>query len=229
MDLSPHSLFDLESFAHKDLFNGCTYAWEVLSKIKTYLKEIKIFSIEVEIPSGVHLINPETISIGKGTVVEPGAYIRGPCIIGQDCEIRHGAYIRGGVITGNKCVIGHDTEIKNSILLNDAKAAHFAYLGDSILGNAVNLGAGTKCANLRLDHKTLAIRVNKQKVQTGLKKIGAIIGDRTQIGCNSVTNPGTIIGKDAFCYPCTNFGGVIPSNSTVKPSTRIIVTGHDSI
>lgn len=220
----PEYFFDLSAFAHAELFQGCLYVWEVLSRIQAYLKKIPLGKIEVDVPQGTYLINPELISIGKGTVLEPGAYIKGPCLIGENCQVRHGAYIRGNFIAGNGCVIGHDTEIKNSILLNKAQAAHFAYLGDSILGNRVNLGAGTKCANLKLDHKNITIRFEDQTIDTGLKKFGAIIGDDCQLGCNSVTNPGTLFGKQVFCYPCVNVGGVIRSKQIIRPTQKVMIT-----
>lgn len=221
--LSYESFFDLASFEHSELFSGCHYVWEVLPKIKHYLGGCQLGHIRVGIPDGVHLFDKDRISIGKGTIVEPGAYIHGPCIIGENCTIRQGSYIRGNVIVGNQCVIGHTTEMKNALMLNQANAAHFAYLGDSILGNRVNLGAGAKCANLRFDHKMIEIVWNSQRLSTGLKKFGAIFGDDTQIGCNAVTNPGTITGKGVNCYPCVNFGGVIPAGSVVKMSQEAVI------
>ncbi len=193
------TIFNLESFAHRKVFDGCTYPWEALLKLIQYLESQKLGKIECSIPDGVYLINPEQISIGKGTIVEPGALIKGPCLIGRDCEIRHGAYIRGGVLAGDRCVIGHATEVKGSILLDDVHAAHFNYVGDSILGNRVNLGAGAKLANVRLDENEVKIGA----ILTGLKKLGAILGDETQIGCNAVTNPGTVMGKGSLGYPLT--------------------------
>lgn len=210
------TLFDLSHFKHAAVFLGCKYPWEALSKIEGYLKSITLGKIEVGIPSGAHLIHPELISIGKGSVVEQGAYIAGPCVIGENCTIRQGAYIRGLAVVGDNVVIGHDTEVKNTIFLNGANAAHFAYLGDCILGNKVNLGAGTKCANLRLDHAEVVIKLNGESFPTGLRKFGAILGDGTQLGCNSVTNPGTITGKNVFCHPCVNFGGVVPENTEIR-------------
>ncbi len=201
--------FDLRSFEHKDLFENCKHPWDALKNIKKYLESRELGMILGEISPQAYLINPESISIGKGTKVEPGAYIEGPCIIGENCEIRHGAYIRPGVITGNSCVIGHATEVKHSIFLNGAKAAHFNYVGDSILGDGVNLGAGAKLANFRLDGKEVIIYLNNERIASGLKKLGAIIGDRANLGCNCVTNPGTIIGKLASCFPCTSIKGHI--------------------
>lgn len=223
-NLSPEYFFDLSQFRHADLFIGCNYVWEALSRIKTYLQKLPLGKIEVEVPPGIFLANPELISIGKGTVIEPGVYIKGPCFIGENCSVRHGAYIRGDFIAGNGCVIGHGTEVKNVMMLDNAQAAHFAYLGDTILGNRVNLGAGTKCANLKLDHKNITIHFGEQLMEMGLKKFGAIIGDDSQIGCNSVTNPGTLLGKHVFCYPCINVGGFVPSKQLVRPSNKIIIT-----
>lgn len=223
-NLSPQYFFDLSQFAHAALFNDCMYVWQALLNIKTYLKKIPLGKIEVDVPQGTYLDHPEMISIGKGSILEPGAYIKGPCIIGEECSIRHGAYIRGDFIAGNKCVIGHDTEVKNTIMLNHAQAAHFAYLGDTILGNRVNLGAGTKCANLRLDHANIQVHLDEQMIETGLKKFGAIIGDDSQLGCNSVTNPGTLLGMQVFCYPCLNFGGFIASRQVIHPAQQVLIT-----
>lgn len=221
--LKTAQLFDLSTYKHAKIFDSSDFPWEILSKIAEYLKAYKNFEIEVEVPATAFLINPETIAIGKGSLVEPGAYIKGPCIIGENCVVRHGAYIRGNFIAGDNCVIGHDTEIKNSLMLNGTHAAHFAYVGDSILGNGVNLGAGTKCANLKLNDGPIRLLFDGEFIATGLRKMGAIIGDGCQLGCNSVTNPGTVMGKNVFCYPCTNFGGYVEENSTVKPDTKNII------
>ena len=174
-------------------------------------------------PSQVHTAEGAIIRgqvyIAASARIEPTAFIQGPAYIGPDTEIRHGAYIRGFFIAGDDCVVGHDTEVKNTIFLNHVHAAHFAYVGDSILGNQVNLGAGVVCANLKLNRKTIAIHWNGERIDTTFQKFGAVIGDGSQIGCNSVTNPGALLGKDVFCYPCTNIGGIIPSRSIVKPNT----------
>ena len=220
----PDTFFDLSDYEHAALFSDCTFVWQAFSKIKSYLKNYPLGKIEVEIPQGAFLVNPELISIGKGSVIEPGAYIKGPCILGENSIVRHGAYIRGDLITGKGCVIGHDTEVKHAIFLNKAHAAHFAYVGDSILGNNVNLGAGTKCANLKFDQSEIEIWFEGQTHKTGLRKFGAIIGDETQVGCNAVSNPGTLLGKKVYCYPCTNFGGVIASQSTVKSKEKCVIT-----
>lgn len=218
-----NQFFNLDEYSHASLFEDSQYPWQALERLKSYFTSSKLGKIEVAVPSSVHLVHPELISIGKGTVVEPGAYIEGPCIIGKNCSIRHGAYIRGEVITGDHCVIGHDTEVKHSIFLNSASAAHFNYVGDSILGNKVNLGAGVKCANLRLDHQPIHVFFFHEKIETGLRKLGAIIGDGAQVGCNCVINPGTILGRNSFCFPCLNVYGFIPEGGKVKPSMKNIV------
>lgn len=222
-ELSAESFFDLASYQHADLFKNQNFVWTALNQIETYLSTLKLGLIEVDIPEGAFLIDAHLISIGKGSVIEPGAYIKGPCFIGKNCTVRHGAYIRGNLITGDYCVIGHDTEIKNAILLDHAHAAHFAYVGDSILGNRVNLGAGTKCANLKFNKKTIAVLFHGQQVDSGLRKFGAIMGDDAQTGCNVVTNPGTILGKCVNCSPAMNVKGFIPAHSNVKTSAQQVI------
>lgn len=218
------TLFDLSAFEYAEIFDGCEYPWQVLEKIHPYiLQSRKLGKIEVGIPEGAHLLNPETISIGKGTVIEPGAYIKGPCLIGENCTIRQGAYIRGDVIAGNHCVIGHDSEVKNSIFLNKANAAHFAYVGDSVLGNRTNLGAGSKLANLRIDHREVTIWFFGEKYTSGRKKCGAMLGDDTHIGCNSVANPGVVCCKNVKCHPCINFGGFIPENAIIRSAHQPVI------
>jgi NDP-sugar pyrophosphorylase family protein len=226
MLLKSSDFFDLSNFAHAKLFEEGKFPWEALSQIESYLHSLPLGVIEGDVSPQAYLINPEFISIGEGSIVEPGAYIQGPCWIGKNCVVRHGAYIRGNVITGDGCVIGHDTEVKSTIFLNKAHAAHFAYIGDSILGNEVNLGAGVKCANFKLDKQTINIHFQNERVPTQLRKLGALIGDRTQLGCNTVTNPGTLIGKEVRGYPGLNFGGYIPSRSILKSDARIQVTSY---
>ncbi len=150
--------------------------------------------------AGAYLAD-DRILIGPDTIIEPGAFVRGPAVIGSNCEIRQGAYVRGDCIVGSGCVVGHTTEMKASIMLDGAKAGHFAYIGDSILGNEVNLGAGTKLANLKMIEGTVSIRSGTKWIDTGRRKIGAILGDRTETGCNSVTSPGTMMGPRSIIYP----------------------------
>lgn len=165
----------------------------------------------------------DNVQVGSGTVVEPGALIRGPIVIGKNSEIRHGAYVRGDCLVGNKCVIGHTTEIKGSIMLDGAKAGHFAYIGDSILGMGVNLGAGTKLANLMAIPGTVVIRCGKKRYDTGRRKIGAILGDGTETGCNSVTSPGTLMGPRSVIYPAMAVpGGYYPEKTIVSPGKNVL-------
>lgn len=151
------------------------------------------------------------LKIGKGVVVEPGALIKGPAVIGDGTEVRQGAYIRGKCLIGKGCVVGHTTEMKNSVMLDGAKAGHFAYIGDSIIGKDVNLGAGVKLANLKINRKVVKIKILDVEIDTGMKKLGAIIGDGSEIGCNSVTNPGVLLGPGSLVWPgVTVPGGYYP-------------------
>ena len=161
-------------------------------------------------------IYDDNIYIGAGSLIEAGALIKGPAIIGDHVEIRQGAYIRGNCIIGDNCVIGHATEIKNSIMLNGSKAAHFAYVGDSILGNNVNLGAGTRLANIYLRNIKIIIMTKEKKYRTDLDKLGAIMGDGTQTGCNCVCNPGTLVGKSSLIFP-----GVTVAAKTYPEGSKI--------
>jgi UDP-N-acetylglucosamine diphosphorylase / glucose-1-phosphate thymidylyltransferase / UDP-N-acetylgalactosamine diphosphorylase / glucosamine-1-phosphate N-acetyltransferase / galactosamine-1-phosphate N-acetyltransferase len=209
MKFSADRFFDLSQFEHASLFADVEQVWQVFPLLKSYLLSQRLGLIRTEIPAGAFIINPDTVAIGEGTIVEPGALIKGPCIIGKNCEVRHGAYIRENVLVGDHSVIGHASELKNAILLNHAHAAHFAYVGDSILGHHVNLGAGVKCANVRLDRGPVTIRYEDNTITTGLRKLGAIIGDRSQIGCNAVINPGTLIEKECYGLPNRTLSGVI--------------------
>lgn len=211
-----NEFFDLSDYAHTALFAKGEHVWDALEELVPYLNGQKLGNIEGDVAAGAYLVRRELISLGRGSRVEPGAYIEGPCLIGPECVVRHGAYIRGGVVTGARCIIGHDTEIKHSILLNEVAAAHFNYVGDSILGNQVNLGAGAKCANVRLDRRNVKLLYMGKRVQTPFSKLGAIVGDGAQIGCNAVLNPGTLMGKGAICFPCVNVGGTVAAGGVVR-------------
>ncbi len=179
-------------------------------------KDGKILEGASLIMAGAVLSGSE-IAIGQGVLVESGAMIKTPTIIGDCTEVRQGAYIRGNCLAGKRCVIGHTTEVKHTIFLDDAKAGHFAYLGDSILGNHVNLGAGTKMANLRFTGGDIPIRTTNNVISTGLRKLGAILADGVQTGCNSVTNPGTLIGRRSMLMPnTTSHSGYHPPNSLIR-------------
>ncbi len=187
------------------------------SSIQVYMKGEILEGAAVILP-GAFLSNDKII-IGSGTVVEPGAFIKGPTIIGSYSEIRQGAYIRGDCIVGNKCVVGHTTEMKGSIMLNGAKAPHFAYVGDSILGKNVNLGAGTKLANLKMIAGSIIVTADKKRYDTGRRKLGAILGDHSETGCNSVTSPGTLMGPSSVVYSGVAVpGGYYPSRTIIMPS-----------
>lgn len=164
--------------------------------------------------AGAYLMDDQ-IFIGKNTVIEPAALIRGPAIIGNGTEVRQGAYIRGDVLVGDDCVVGHTTEMKSSVMLGGSKAGHFAYIGDSILGQ-VNLGAGTKLANLKMIDSKVSITIDDQVYQTGLRKFGAILADGVETGCNSVTTPGTLLGKHVLLYPNGTARGYYPPSTVVK-------------
>ncbi|MBI5584846.1 MAG: glucose-1-phosphate thymidylyltransferase [Deltaproteobacteria bacterium] len=182
----------------------------------------KVFHRDRELPGAVVLyggvtLAGEDISLGEGTVVESGAFLQGPTIIGRQTEVRQGAYIRGSCLIGDHCVVGHVTEIKNSVMLNGAKAGHFAYIGDSILGSHCNLGAGTKLANLKIVRSAVTVALDKKIYETGLRKFGVILGDRTETGCNSVTSPGTLLGPRSIVGAnVTVKAGVYPPRSVVR-------------
>jgi NDP-sugar pyrophosphorylase family protein len=183
--------------------------------IRIYHEEEELVGAAVIMAGAI--LKGNRIRIGKGVLVEPGAFIKSPTIIGDQTEVRHGAYIRGYCLIGRNCVVGHVTEVKHTIFLNGAKAGHFAYLGDSILGNQVNLGAGTKLANLRFITGDISIATPGNHVKTGLRKLGAILGDQVQTGCNSVTNPGTLLGKKSMVIPnATVPSGYHPDSSLIR-------------
>lgn len=183
-----------------------------------YLKGEELEGASVILP-GVYLFD-DRIIIGSGTIIEPGTVLKGPVVIGDNCEVRQGAYVRGDCLIGNSCVVGHTTEIKGSIMLDGSKAGHFAYIGDSILGNDVNLGAGTKLANLKMIPGSVMIKKDGKQYNTNRRKLGAIIGDRTETGCNSVTAPGTLLGPRSVVYPAVSVpGGYYPQRTIFMPSS----------
>jgi len=207
-------LFDLSQTEHAAIFDGCENAWEVLTKIKGYLDRNLRPALKNHC-DGVAFIG-ERVFIGEGTLVEDGAMIKGPAIIGRNCEIRHNAYIRENVIIGDDCVVGNACEVKNSLLFNHAVAPHFNYIGDSILGYKAHLGAGVKISNFKLVAGSIKVEFDGKAFDTGLRKFGALLGDNTDIGCNAVLNPGSIIGRGSVVYPNTNWRGVLPPNRIAK-------------
>ena len=212
---APDDLFDLRDFGHRALFDGLKYVWEALPRIEGYIKSVIRPGIHGEVMAHVTLVGD--VSIGEGTVVEPGAFINGPTIIGKNCQVRQNAYIRGSVLVGDGCVIGHSTEVKNSVFMDASNAPHFNYVGDSILGAEANLGAGTKLSNFKITvDKTIKIKVGDEVFDTGLIKFGAILGDGVQTGCNAVLNPGTLIGRRSQIYACSLVRGFVPPGTIVK-------------
>ena len=208
-------LFDCNISYLKAYFDTCEYPWELLPKIKTIIKEVFDKGLE-----GFTFLK-EGVLVGQNVTISPLATIIAPAIIGNDVEIRPGAYLRGNVIVGDKCVLGNSSELKNSILLEHVQVPHYNYVGDSILGNYAHMGAGSICSNLKSDGKNVVIHA-EQEIETGLRKIGGILGDYTDIGCGSVLNPGTIIGKHTNCYPLSMLRGCYPSNSIIKANNIIV-------
>jgi NDP-sugar pyrophosphorylase family protein len=215
--------FDLSEIWFAPLFSQAKTVWEILRpkfKEEWISREMKANvakvhrdgtmvtkTTEIRAGSGIAIVEAGSFLIGneielrRDVVIEAGAWVTGPTILGEGTTVRHGAYVRGGVLTGTRAVIGHTTEVKSAIFLNHAKAPHFAYVGDSILGNHVNLGAGTKLSNLKITNDEIVLRIGDQRVKTGLRKMGAIIGDGSETGCNSVLNPGVLLGKGCLVYP----------------------------
>ena len=211
---APADFLDLEHTAHPKLFENQNYVWDALKQIASYLQ----FRLKPAILG--ELIGKPFISnhvfIGKGTIVEQGAMLKGPAWIGENCRVRSGCYVRENVIVGDGVVMGNSCEFKNCILCDEAQVPHFNYVGDSILGFRAHLGAGVILSNVKLDHREISVVAADYTIPTGLTKFGAIIGDRTEIGCNAVLNPGTVIGRDSIIYPGANIRGVVPRAHIVK-------------
>lgn len=222
----PADLFDLSQTEHAALFDGCEHAWEALPRLKEYLLGHLRPALHNQC-HGVAYID-DNVFIGEGTVVEDGAMIRGPAIIGRHCQIRHNAYVRGEVIIGDHCVVGNACELKHSLLFNHATVPHFNYVGDSILGGGVHLGAGVKISNLKLGGGHVTVRWDGQRFDTGLRKFGALIGDGADIGCNAVLNPGSVIGRGCVIYPNVSWRGVLPAGSIVKNKAPVEVVAKDA-
>lgn len=210
MNISVKNLFTLEECIARDIFEGVKYPWEVIARIKDFLIELS-----KGLPDDFEQIE-EYVWVGKGTTLEKTALIKGPAIIGYDCDIRHCAYVRENVIVGNEVVIGNSTEIKNSILFNRVQVPHFNYMGDSILGYKAHLGAGAILSNVKSSGETVRVKVGADSIDTGLRKFGALIGDEVEIGCNSVLYPGTIIGRESTVYPLTSVRGYLPEKQILK-------------
>lgn len=217
----PADLFDLSQTEHARLFADGAYAWEALKQIHAYLETQ--LNNQKAASSGTGRWLSDTVFIGAGTVIEAGAVIKGPAIIGKNCQIRHNAYVRENVIVGDDCMVGNSCELKNVLLFNGCQVPHFNYVGDSILGAKAHLGAGVIASNLRSFPGNVTVELNGIPFDTGLRKFGALIGDRAEIGCNSVLNPGSIIGRGALIYPGVNWRGFLPANNIAKNKAVIEV------
>ena len=214
-------LFDLGQTEHASLFDSLGQAWEVLPHIGDYLRDT-LRAAQLGQAHGQAVIEGD-VFVGEGTVIEAGALIRGPVWIGRNCHIGHGATLRGNVIVGDDCIVGHATELKNAVLFNGCEVPHFNYVGDSVLGHRVHLGAGVMLSNYRLIRGNVNVRTASGRLDSGLAKFGALIGDRTEIGCNAVLNPGAVIGRDCLLYPNITFTGVLPARRLVKNKTELTV------
>lgn len=210
-----NDLLDLKYTIAKDLFSGREYPWEILPHIKPYILKLgKILDLALfDHPA-------EDVWIAKDAVIAPTACLNGPLIIDQGAEIRHCAFVRGSVIVGKNAVVGNSTELKNCVLFDGVQVPHYNYVGDSVLGYLAHMGAGSITSNVRSDKKNIVIH-GEIDIETGMRKTGAVLGDRAEIGCNSVLNPGTIIGRDAIVYPTSCVRGIVPENHIYKGEGRI--------
>jgi UDP-N-acetylglucosamine diphosphorylase / glucose-1-phosphate thymidylyltransferase / UDP-N-acetylgalactosamine diphosphorylase / glucosamine-1-phosphate N-acetyltransferase / galactosamine-1-phosphate N-acetyltransferase len=226
--LSASDFFNLSETEHAALFENTTYVWEAIKKIGAYIQQRLSSDLlpnreEFDFHPSV-VFGDAPIFIGEGTKIHPAVYIEGPAIIGRNCEIRQGAYIRQNVVLGNGAVVGHTTELKNTVMLERAQAPHFAYLGDSLIGARVNLGAGTKLSNLTVNSKPNPV-THKRPTLKGLDKFGAVLGDDVQTGCNTVTNPGVIVGPRTLIYALASLSkGYYPPDKIVKVRPQFEIT-----
>lgn len=215
MSIKTEDLFEYIPPHLRRLFESCEYPWQIVARISEYINEMLRNGIE-----GYSLYS-DGVLVGKGASISPSAHISPPTIIGEECEIRVGAYIRGNVILGRGVVVGNSTELKNCILLDGAQAPHYNYVGDSLLGVRAHLGAGAICSNLRSDGREVIVRADTDS-PTEMRKLGAILGDRAEIGCGCVLNPGTIVGKNSRIYPLTSVRGIVPPDCIMKSPNEIV-------
>ena len=215
------NLYDLSQTIASSLFKDVAYPWEVLPKIKDF-----IIALGNTLDTNIYEKKGENIWIAKSAKVAPTAYISGPVIIGEETEIRHCAFIRGNAIVGNHCVVGNSTELKNVILFNNVQVPHYNYVGDSILGYRSHMGAGSITSNVKSDKKLVIVKTESECMETGLKKFGAMIGDNVEVGCNSVLNPGTVIGKNSNIYPLSCVRGIVLANSIYKNQNEVVAKNN---
>lgn len=213
-----NKLYDLSHTLASDYLSGFEYPWDALAGIKGAILQIAA-DLDLQIYDKIG----EDIWVSKTATVAPTAYIVGPCIIGHYTEVRHCAYIRGSVLVGEHCVVGNSTELKNCILFDSVQVPHYNYVGDSILGYQSHMGAGSITSNVKSDKTSVVIKAcSGERIETGRKKVGAMLGDRVEIGCGAVLNPGTVIGKDSSVYPLSSVRGVIPEGSIYKADGTIV-------
>ena len=215
----PAEFLSLDHTAHAKLFENQKFVWDALKQITSYLQFRLKPAVLGELIGKPFISNQ--VFIGTGTVVEQGAVLKGPAWIGQNCHVRSGCYVRENVIVGDGVVMGNSCEFKNSIIFDEAQIPHFNYVGDSILGFKAHLGAGVILSNVKLDHSEIMVTQNGESIATGLTKFGAIVGDRTEIGCNAVINPGSVLGRDCMVYPLTSFRGVLPNGGIARNQSAI--------
>ena len=210
-------LYDLDKTIAAELFRGKTYPWEVLPEISNFILKLgeTLSPEEFDHPA-------EGVWIAKDAKVFPSAYIGAPCIIDREAEVRHCAFIRGSAIVGKGAVVGNSTELKNVVLFDKVQVPHYNYVGDSILGFRAHMGAGSITSNVKSDKTLVVVKAADEAVETGRKKVGAMLGDRVEVGCNSVLNPGTVIGRDSQVYPVSCVRGVIPAGSIYKDKDHIV-------
>ena len=211
-------LYDLSHTLARPLLEKSEYPWEILGEIKNFILELG----KTLDPEKYDMVS-ENVWIAKSATVFPSAYIGAPCIIGENTEVRHCAFIRGSVLVGNNCVVGNSTEVKNSIIFDNVQIPHYNYVGDSVLGYKSHLGAGAITSNVKSDKTPVSVKTADGKVETGLKKFGAMVGDGTEVGCNSVLCPGTVLGKNCTVYPLSRVRGYVPENRIYNSEKSIVV------
>lgn len=215
-DTEINALYTLEETIAWELFDGVRYPWEVLSKIGDFIRELGC-----RLPNDLYEKRGDDVWVAKSAIIYSSACINGPAIIDEEAEIRHCAFIRGNAIVGKGAVVGNSTELKNVILFNKVQVPHYNYVGDSILGFKAHMGAGSITSNVKSDKTLVVVRAGDETYETGLKKFGAMLGDNVEVGCNSVLNPGTVIGKQANVYPTSMVRGFVPANSIYKKQGEI--------
>ena len=210
-------LYTLKETIASEIFAGATYPWEVLPKIGAFI--VKLGST---LPETEYEKIGEDIWVAKSAKVAATASIHGPAIIGKEAEIRHCAFIRGNAIVGEGAVVGNSTELKNAVLFNKVQVPHYNYVGDAVLGYKSHMGAGSICSNVKSDKKLVVVKDGDEEIETGLKKFGAMLGDHVEVGCGSVLNPGTVIGRNSNIYPLSPVRGCVPADSIYKNAKEIV-------